>query len=186
MDNMLNINFQRRKVITSGIVALGASCFPSLSFAALNKNNPRELILNNLHTGEILQSQYFDGKNYQTSELNKLNHLCRDFRENEIIDMDKHLFDQITAIQKIIGSNAQVQVISGYRSPKTNQMLSAKSSAVAKKSNHMLGKAMDFRLEGVPLVEVRKAALSLKAGGVGYYPKSDFLHIDTAQFRSWG
>jgi uncharacterized protein YcbK (DUF882 family) len=183
---MENINFQRRKLIASGLVALGASCFPSLSLAALIKNKPRELNLNNLHTGEILQSQYFDGTNYQSTELMKLNHICRDFRQNEAIAMDKHLFDQITAIQKIIGSNAQVQIISGYRSPKTNQMLSGKSSGVAKKSQHMLGKAIDFRLEGVPLVEVRKAALSLKAGGVGYYPKSDFVHIDTAQFRSWG
>ncbi|WP_413699069.1 DUF882 domain-containing protein [Psychromonas sp. KJ10-10] len=183
---MPNINFQRRKIITSGIVALGASCFPSLAMAALVQNKPRELVLNNLHTGEILHSQYFDGNNYLTSELNKLNHICRDFRQNEMIDMDKQLFDQITAIQEIIGSKAQVQIISGYRSPATNHMLSTKSSAVAKKSNHMLGKAMDFRLEGVPLIEVRKVALSLKAGGVGYYPKSDFLHIDTAQFRSWG
>jgi len=186
VDNMPNINFQRRKIITSGIVALGASCFPSLSLAALIENKPRELVLSNLHTGETLQSQYFDGKNYQSNELKKLNHICRDFRQNEMIEMDKHLFDQVTAIQKIIGCEAQVQVISGYRSPVTNQMLSAKSSSVAKKSHHMLGKALDFRLEGVPLVEVRKAALFLKAGGVGYYPKSNFLHIDTAQFRSWG
>ncbi|MEH6453943.1 MAG: YcbK family protein [Psychromonas sp.] len=183
---MPNINFQRRKIITSGIIALGASCLPSLSWAALIKDKPRELNLNNLHTGEVLQSQYFDGKDYQSTELKKLNYICRDFRQNEMIDMDKNLFDQIAAIQQIIGSNAQVQVISGYRSPATNQMLSAKSSAVAKKSHHMLGKALDFRLEGVPLVEVRKAALELKAGGVGYYAKSDFLHIDTAQFRSWG
>jgi len=183
---MPNINFQRRKIITSGIFALGASCFPSFSLAGLIKNEPRELSLNNLHTGEILQSQYFDGNNYQSNELKKLNYICRDFRQNEMITMDKHLFDQITAIQKIIGSKAQVQIISGYRSPVTNQMLNAKSSGVAKKSHHMLGKAIDFRLEGVPLAEVRKAALSLKAGGVGYYPKSNFLHIDTAQFRSWG
>ena len=84
----------------------------------------------------------------------------------------QNIFDQISAIQQIIGSNAQVQVISGYRSPKTNKMLRAKSSAVAKKSHHMLGKAIDFRLEGVPLADVREAALSLKAGGVGYYPNS--------------
>lgn len=183
---MPNINFQRRKIMTSGIVALGASCLPSLSWASLIKDKPRELNLNNLHTGELLLSQYFDGQNYQATELQKLNHLCRDFRQNEMIDMDKNIFDQISAIQQIIGSNAQVQVISGYRSPKTNKMLRAKSSAVAKKSHHMLGKAIDFRLEGVPLADVREAALSLKAGGVGYYPNSDFLHIDTAQFRTWG
>ena len=183
---MPKIDFQRRKIITSGMVALGATCIPSLSWAVLIKDKPRELNMNNLHTGEVLHSQYFDGQIYQANELQKLNHLCRDFRQNEMIEMDKHLFDQIAAIQQIIGTNTQVQIISGYRSPATNKMLNAKSSGVAKKSHHMQGKAIDFRLEGVKLTDVRKAALTLKAGGVGYYPRSNFIHIDTGQFRSWG
>ena len=178
-------DLSRRKAILTGIVTLGATCLPGVSFATLLKNNPRELNLNNLHTGEELLTRYFDGENYQRSEMKKINHFCRDFRQNEIQNMDKGLFDQLSAIQKTIGCNNQIHVISGYRSPATNKMLSANSSGVAKKSLHMLGRALDFRLEGVPLSEVRKAALSLKAGGVGYYPKSNFLHIDTGRFRSW-
>ncbi|WP_372882467.1 DUF882 domain-containing protein [Psychromonas sp.] len=178
-------DLNRRKAILTGIVTLGATCIPSVSFASIFKDLPRKLHLNNLHTGEELQTCYFDGKHYQRGEMKKINHLCRDFRRNEIKDMDKRLFDQLAAIQKIIGSNKQIHIISGYRSPETNKMLRAKSTGVAKKSMHMLGQAIDFRVEGVPLSEVRKAALSLKAGGVGYYPKSNFVHIDTGRVRSW-
>ncbi|MGB5443991.1 MAG: YcbK family protein [Psychromonas sp.] len=182
---MTKPDLNRRKAIFTGLATLGAACIPTVSFASIFKNSPRELHLNNLHTGEELQTCYFDGKNYQRDEMKKINHLCRDFRQNEIKNMDKRLFDQLAAIQKIIGSNNQIHIISGYRSPATNKMLRAKSSGVAKKSMHMLGQAIDFRVEGVPLSEVKKAALSLKAGGVGYYPSSNFIHIDTGNVRSW-
>ena len=99
--------------------------------------------------------------------------------------MDRRLFDQISQIQKLIGTEAEVIVISGYRSPATNASLRNGSSRVAKKSMHMEGKAIDFRLDGVKLSTVRDAALSLKAGGVGYYPRSNFVHIDTGAVRSW-
>lgn len=178
-------DLNRRKVIMSGLFTLGATCVPSMAFATKANGTPRKLHMNNLHTGEVLSTEYFDGKNYQFSELQKMNHLCRDFRQNESMNMDTRLFDQLSKIQQLIDCNNQVQIISGYRSPATNKMLSAKSNGVAKKSMHMRGKALDFRIEGVPLAEVRKAALSLKAGGVGYYSKSNFIHIDTGRFRSW-
>ncbi len=178
-------DFSRRTFLKTGLVALGAAAFPSVSFASLMSDAPRVLQMNNLHTGERLLTEYFDGQDYQLSELQKINHLCRDFRQNEAVNMDRGLFDQLSRIQQLIGCDNQVQIISGYRSPATNEMLRGKSSGVAKKSMHMRGKAIDFRLEGVPLAEVRKAALSLKAGGVGYYPGSNFVHIDTGHFRSW-
>ena len=177
-------DLSRRKFIKLGLFALGTASVPSFSFASTE--SPRALQMNNLHTGEILDSQYFDGQHYQASELQKINHLCRDFRQNESINMDPRLFDQLSHIQQLIGCNKQIQIISGYRSPETNNMLRKKSSGVAKKSFHMQGKAIDFRIEGVPLAEVRKAALSLQAGGVGYYSKSNFIHLDTGRFRSWG
>lgn len=182
---MKSPDFSRRIFIKSGLVALGAAAFPSLSYASLLTDTPRTLEMNNLHTGEVLQTEYFDGKNYQVDEFQKINQLCRDFRQNEAINMDKGLFDQLSKIQQLIGCDTQVQIISGYRSPATNSMLRGKSTGVAKKSLHMLGKAIDFRLQGVPLAEVRKAALSLKNGGVGYYPESNFVHIDTGHFRTW-
>lgn len=161
-----------------------AACSPSLVQASL-PDEPRVLALNNLHTGETLESCYFNGHRYVRSELKRLNHICRDFRRNEVHPMDKGLFDQLTRIQTLIGSEAEVQIISGYRSPATNEMLRQNSNGVAQKSFHMMGKAFDFRLDDVPLKQVHEAALSLKAGGVGYYPRSGFVHIDTGPVRNW-
>lgn len=169
--------------MTAGGVVL-ASAMPSFSWASL-PDEPRALAMNNLNTGEILETCYFDGKRYINDELQRLNEFCRDHRRNEVHPMDRRLFDQISQIQKLIGTEAEVIVISGYRSPATNASLRNGSSRVAKKSMHMEGKAIDFRLDGVKLSTVRDAALSLKAGGVGYYPRSNFVHIDTGAVRSW-
>ena len=169
--------------MTAGGVVL-ASALPSFSWASL-PDEPRALAMNNLNSGESLETCYFDGKRYINDELQRLNEFCRDHRLNEVHPMDRRLFDQISQIQKLIGTEAEVIVISGYRSPATNASLRNGSSRVAKKSMHMEGKAIDFRLDGVKLSTVRDAALSLKAGGVGYYPGSNFVHIDTGAVRSW-
>ncbi|EPV8284862.1 DUF882 domain-containing protein [Vibrio alginolyticus] len=182
---MVSRNFSRRDFLkmTAGGVVL-ASALPSFSWASL-PDEPRALAMNNLNTGEILETCYFDGKRYINDELQRLNEFCRDHRRNEVHPMDRRLFDQISQIQKLIGTEAEVIVISGYRSPATNASLRNGSSRVAKKSMHMEGKAIDFRLDGVKLSTVRDAALSLKAGGVGYYLGSNFVHIDTGAVRSW-
>ncbi|MCF8778983.1 DUF882 domain-containing protein [Vibrio sp. IRLE0018] len=169
--------------ITSGGLLL-ATAMPKLAVASM-PDQPRSLALNNLHTGEWLETCYFDGNAYLDEELARIDHLCRDFRLNEVHPMDRRLFDRLTQIQKLVGTENEVQIISGYRSPQTNEALRAKSSGVAKKSYHMLGQAIDFRLDGVKLATIRDAALSLNAGGVGYYPGSNFIHIDTGPVRSW-
>ena len=179
------MNFSRRdfiKFATSSVVA--ASCTPSVALSAC-ATQPRTLAFNNLHTGEELEACYFDGRNYVNRELARIDNICRDFRLNQVHQMDKNLFDMISLIQSELGVDTQVQIISGYRSPETNQALRSVSSGVAKKSYHMLGQAIDFRLEGVNLKQVRDVAMDLKAGGVGYYPKSDFVHIDTGPVRHW-
>lgn len=169
---------------TTGGVAL-ATMFPTQALAAF-ADNRRVISLNNLHTGETLKTCYFDGTNYLESELEKINHLCRDFRRNEVFPLDKNLLSQLDAIQTLLKSNAEIQIISGYRSPATNEALRSKSNGgVAKKSLHMQGRALDFRIPGVDLKDVRKAALQIKAGGVGFYPNSNFVHIDTGRVRSW-
>ncbi|MQP55969.1 DUF882 domain-containing protein [Vibrio parahaemolyticus] len=182
---MVSRNFSRRDFLkmTAGGVVL-ASAMPTLSWASL-PDEPRVLAMNNLNTGELLETCYFDGKRYVGKELQRLNEFCRDHRRNEVHPMDKRLFDQISQIQKLIGTESEVIVISGYRSPVTNASLRSGSTGVAKKSLHMEGKAIDFRLDGVKLSTVRDAAISLKAGGVGYYPGSNFVHIDTGAVRSW-
>ena len=177
--------FSRRQFLTyAGGTAVVASLTPSIAFASYT-DQPRTISMNNLHTGERLESCYFDGTNYVGDEMARLSKLCRDFRRNEIHPMDKNLFDQITQIQNILGIQKEVQIISGYRSPATNEALRSKSSGVAKKSYHMLGKAIDFRIDGVDLKELRDVARSLQAGGVGYYARSNFIHIDTGPVRTW-
>ena len=99
--------------------------------------------------------------------------------------MDRELLDLIYDVRASLGSEAAFEVISAYRSPKTNEMLRAKSNGVAKKSQHLLGKAIDVRLRGVPTDTLRDAALALQRGGVGYYEKSDFVHMDTGRVRRW-
>lgn len=181
---MIQKNLSRRELIKFAALGIGASCIPSLGSAQVI-TNPRTLALSNLHTGESLESQYFDGRQYVKPELRRLDKLCRDHRRNEVYPMDKVLFDQIDEIQRLLGITSEVLIISGYRSPATNATLRSKSSGVAKKSFHMTGQAVDFRLDGVKLSHVREAAITLKAGGVGYYPSSNFVHIDTGHVRSW-
>lgn len=145
----------------------------------------RVLRLHNLHTGENLKATYWAEGQYIAEELAALNRVLRDHRTNEIYKMDERLFDLLSLLQGKVGKDGTYQIISGYRSPKTNAMLNQKSSGVAKRSLHMQGRAIDIRLPGVDLKHLRQAALSLKAGGVGYYQKSGFIHVDTGRPRFW-
>ncbi|QLR42546.1 YcbK family protein [Enterobacter sp. RHBSTW-00994] len=176
----------RRKLLALGGVALGAAAIlPTPAFATLSTPRPRILTLNNLHTGESLKAEFFDGRGYIQDELAKLNHFFRDFRANKIKTIDPGLFDQLFRLQGLLGTSRPVQLVSGYRSIDTNNELRAHSRGVAKKSYHTKGQAMDFHIEGVSLANIRKAALSMRAGGVGYYPSSNFVHIDTGPVRHW-
>ncbi len=181
----MSLNRREFLKLTTGGIAL-ATFLPTQVFAASAKGKAKELSFKNIHTGERLSSRFFLDNRFITSELHKIAHICRDFRRNEIHEIDKELLIQVNAVQTLLNTNAEVQIISGYRSPATNERLRSNSNGVAKKSFHMLGKALDFRLKGVPLKEVRDAAVALKAGGVGYYPNSNFIHIDTGRARAWG
>ena len=182
---MSEIDYTRRQLLVAGGLTLGACLLPGVAIASPFKaTNPRKISLCNIHTREDLETEYFNGKSYIPAELQRINHLCRDFRQNEAAKMDRRLFDAITEIQANLGHKGQVRIISAYRSPATNKMLQ-KNGGVATKSYHMKGEAVDFNLEGVPLSKVRKAALELRLGGVGYYPKSNFVHIDTGPVRRW-
>lgn len=175
----------RRKLLALGGVALGAAILPTPVFATISTPRPRILTLGNLHTGESIKAEFFDGRGYIHDELARLNHFFRDYRASKIKTIDPTLFDQIYRLQGLIGTRKPVQLISGYRSVDTNNELRAHSSGVAKKSYHTRGRAMDFHIEGISLSNIRKAALSLRAGGVGYYPHSNFVHIDTGPVRHW-
>jgi len=120
-----------------------------------------------------------------TESLTEINHVLRDHRTNLIAEIDTGLLDLLHRVGAALGTARPFEVISGYRSPASNQMLAQNSSGVAKRSLHMDGKAIDIRLPGVPLADLHRTGLTLKSGGVGYYPKSNFVHLDVGRVRSW-
>lgn len=148
----------------------------------------RELSLRNLHTGEFARVAYREGGLPLSGELKRIDWLLRDHRAGKATSMDIRLLDLLARIEAELGGKVVFEVISGYRSPETNRLLSAsaRGDGVAKKSLHMSGQAIDIRVPGIPLSKVAKAALRLGAGGVGYYPKSDFVHVDVGPKRAWG
>jgi uncharacterized protein YcbK (DUF882 family) len=145
----------------------------------------RTLSLYNTHTGEDVSTVYWAAGDYINSGLQDVNTLLRDHRSGDIYPIDPDLLDLLYVLQQQVGGRKAYQVISGYRSPRTNAALSSSSAGVAKRSYHMQGKAIDIRLPGCDLKQLHRAALEIKAGGVGYYPGSDFIHVDVGPRRSW-
>jgi len=145
----------------------------------------KSLKLYNTHTHETLDVVFCRDGIYDQSALSALNNLLRDHRENEVTTMDRALFDQMWELQQRCGGDEVFEIVSGYRSPKTNSKLRQKSSGVAKKSYHITGQAIDIRLRGTELSKLRREALAMNAGGVGYYPGPDFVHLDTGPVRNW-
>lgn len=148
----------------------------------------RSLVLDHTHTHERIDLVYASGEHYVPQALGSLNHFLRDHYSGDVGQIDPQLFDLLHDVRQVLGTGVPLtyHIISGYRSPVTNARLrSTRSGGVAKQSLHMAGKAIDVRLPGVPLAELRDAALSLKAGGVGYYPHDQFVHIDTGRVRTW-
>jgi uncharacterized protein YcbK (DUF882 family) len=176
-------DFSRRDFIKLALCAGAFAAAPRLAWA---DQAPRALSFYNLHTGESLKLAYCENGRYVPSAMEALNHLLRDYRTGDIHPIDPSLFDQLYALQRRMETPGTYHVISGYRSPKTNQMLHAHSDGVANHSMHLEGRAMDIRLPGTDLALLHKAALSMNAGGVGYYPDSDFIHLDTGRVRRWG
>lgn len=146
---------------------------------------PRWVSLYNRHTGERLQAVYWENGTYVPDALDALNKVLRDHRTGEVAPMNVKLFDILADIHVKTETKTEFQVISGYRSPASNRLLSERSGEVAKHSLHMDGKAMDIYLQDVALDRLRAAALDIGQGGVGYYPDSKFVHVDVGRVRRW-
>lgn len=147
----------------------------------------RQLSFYHTHTGKQLDVVYRRDGEYIKAALDDINYFLSDFRTGDVVEIDPELLDLIYDVRASLGSDGTYEIISAYRSPKTNEMLrsGSASSGVASKSQHLLGKAIDVRLKGVRTVQLRDAAIRLQRGGVGYYEASDFVHMDTGRVRRW-
>jgi len=145
----------------------------------------RQLKLRSLHTGETANVTYWEQGEYSIDALADIFLLMRDHRENRIAPIDIQLLDQLHSIQQKLSSSKEILLVSGYRSPQTNAKLREAGKGVAKQSLHMSGRAMDFRIPGLNLRQVHKATLASTIGGVGYYGRSGYIHMDTGRKRRW-
>ena len=185
------------RLVLSALLTLFAVCgilsaLPSAANATSNAskansaNSSYELRLFETHRDRTIDVVYRQGNEYIPSAINKLDYFLRDHLNGDTYDMDPHVFDLLHALLvKVRRPHAVIDIICGYRSPSTNAYLRSHSNGVAKHSLHMKGEAIDIRVPGVPLSKLRKAALSLHLGGVGYYPHSDFIHVDVGRVRQW-
>jgi uncharacterized protein YcbK (DUF882 family) len=179
---------QRRRLLKglAGGAALMAA--PGLSNAGmLNDAKQRMLSFSHTHTGETMSVVYKVGDKFVSNSLANISRLMRDFRSGDVHPIDPALLDVLWQVQRNLKNTHAFEIISAYRSPKTNSMLRSRSvsTGVAKNSMHLTGQAIDIRLPGSSLSDVRDAALELKRGGVGYYASSDFVHLDTGRVRHW-
>jgi uncharacterized protein YcbK (DUF882 family) len=187
ISRMLGHRMNRRDLIKTGAMAIGFSLFPKLAIGSISppRSLERTLSLYNLHTDESLKTVYWFKGEYIPDALTEINYILRDFRTNEIKEIDRALLDCLFKIRSSMETKEKLLIISGYRSPATNSNLHKNSCGVARNSLHMQGKAADIRIEGKSLDSLYKTARSLKLGGVGYYPSSDFVHVDVGRVRYW-
>lgn len=183
-NNRLSVLTTRRQFISTALLTATALAIhpPQLSWATTAR---RSLSFYHTHTGERLNITYGQPWGYDRQALEKINYFLRDFRTGDVHPIDPQLLDILSALKRKFGGRGTFEVISGFRSPKTNDRLRKQSSGVAKRSLHMQGKAIDIRLTGVQTRKIQRCAMNLQCGGVGYYGKSDFVHLDTGRVRFW-
>jgi len=174
----------RRDFLKFSAVAAG-SLFAASAGAVMRPSGERSLALYNTHTGESLAATYWARGAYLADGLAEIHQILRDHRTGELFPMDPRLLDLLYALRGSVQTEGPFHVISGYRSPATNARLRHKGRNVATRSLHMQGQAIDIRLPGHDLAALRRAALALQGGGVGYYSRADFIHVDVGRVRFW-
>ena len=174
-----------RRRLLSGAAAGAALYALPRRHARASVGAMRSLAFENLHTGETLRTVYWEQGQYLAQPLLDIQHLLRDYHNDQTHAIDLGLLDLLSTMRERLGCSRPIQLISGYRSPATNAALRARSSQVARGSLHMRGMAADIRIPGCALPQLHALALSLRGGGVGYYPRSDFVHVDVGRVRQW-
>jgi uncharacterized protein YcbK (DUF882 family) len=173
----------RRRFLGLALAAGGGLLVPGATAAAATAS--RRLAFHNLHTGETVGAAYWERGRYVPEGLAEIDYVLRDFRTGDVHPIDPYLLDLVHGLHRTMAYHGPVHVISGYRSPETNAMLARRSGKVAKNSYHVKGMAIDLRLPGRRLDQVRAMAVRLGGGGVGFYPESQFVHMDTGPVRAW-
>ena len=179
-------NSSRRSFLlksTQIILGLGVVSVPTISCAkVLGK---RSLSFFHTRAQQELTITYASGQTYDPKALTRINQFLRDYQTGQIHSIDPKLLDILWAVQQEMGRKGVYEVISGYRSPRTNRGLRGESSGVARQSLHMKGKAIDIRFSGANIGQIHQCAMAMQSGGVGYYPKAGFVHLDSGQYRTW-
>jgi len=173
----------RRRFSAALGVGFGAVALPGPAAALLLPE--RRLRMTNAHTWEKIDLVYWADGNYIAESLNEINYLMRDHRADKVKPIDIDLIDQLYILYTALDTKERVHVLSGYRTPETNAALRKRSQGVAKYSLHMEARAMDINIPGTQARDIQQTALAMKAGGVGYYARSGFVHIDTGAVRNW-
>lgn len=181
MSEMTDRDRARRRFVRLGVAGMAALLVPTRGMAA----ETRVLALRNLHTGEFVRATYWAAGRYVREGLSQIDRLLRDYRTNAVHPIDRRLLALMGELHDQLETREPFEVISGYRSPATNATLASTTSGVSPTSLHVSGMAVDIRVPGRPLRAVRAAAEALRAGGVGYYPESDFVHVDVGRVRYW-
>ena len=181
------MSINRRRFCKIGAQAFLCSVFPVSAVASIDRllAPKRNLLLFNTHTGQELDVCYYAQGQYQPEALKKINYILRDHRTEEVKPIHKGLIDLLYSISMTLVRPTRFHIISGYRSPETNAKLSKRSKYVVKNSLHVKGQAVDIRIPDYDTRRLRNTCMKLKAGGVGYYRKSDFVHVDTGLVRHW-
>jgi uncharacterized protein YcbK (DUF882 family) len=182
-----NTSINRRTFLRFGIIAAVSCVIPGVTYASVNKllEPERRICLHNLHTKEDINIAYWKNGDYVDDALHQLNYIFRDHYSGAVTTIDPKLFDFLFAIHQHIQSTEPFHLISGYRTKKTNEWLRRRNRNVSKRSLHIRGKAADIRLPEHKLKILRRAAYQLREGGVGYYPRSNFVHVDVGKVRFW-
>ncbi|MCB1538369.1 MAG: DUF882 domain-containing protein [Rhodospirillales bacterium] len=177
----------RRSILKTGLAGFAglAASLAGILPAAARETIGYSISIKNVHTGETFNGVYRVGGYYVPRAFRQINHVMRDHYDGTLHPIDPRLVDVLARLQKRCACNQPLTILSGYRSPTTNAMLRRESPNVAKNSFHMKGQAADIRVPGSTTSEVRQVALSLRAGGVGYYPRHEFVHVDTGDVRTW-
>jgi uncharacterized protein YcbK (DUF882 family) len=171
-------------IAPSGARAQSGGASSQQSSSQVSQNH--RLLLYNTHTGERIELVYRRGDQYIPGALAKLDYFLRDHRTGDVHHFDPHLYDILSDLTLAIGHpGGEIDIVCGYRASSTNESLRAHTTGVAKNSLHIQAEAIDLRMPGVDTLKLRKAALALRRGGVGYYPHSDFIHVDTGRVRQW-